>query len=116
MKKSASSGRAPKTAKDAWGSFMVAQLAANRPTPTAAPKPARVTAKRKPVNERGRPINEGHHFSKLADEHIAAILELNDLGVGYAEISRRFVGTLTVTPAHVRLICLGLRRSQLSAT
>lgn len=80
MKKTANSGRAPKT-----------------------------------VNERGRPIGEGHHFTKLTDEHIDAILDLCEAGLSYAEIARRFTGEPSVSRAHVRRICLGERRCQLPA-
>lgn len=69
----------------------------------------------RPVNERGRPIGEGHHFAKLTQEHIDAILDWHDEGLSYAEIARRFAGTPTVTRAHVRRICLGERRCQLPA-
>lgn len=69
----------------------------------------------RPVNDRGRPIGEGHHFAKLTEEHIDAILDLWDDGRGlsFAEIARRFVGSVTVHRSHVRRICLGERRGQL---
>jgi hypothetical protein len=66
-------------------------------------------------NERGRPIGQGHHLAKLTDEHVDAILDLWDEGLSFAEIARRFVGTLTIHRSHVRRICLGQQRSQLPA-
>lgn len=60
------------------------------------------------VNERGRPIGEGHHYAVLTDHEIDLMLELREEGFSYSWLAEKF----EVHKGTVAKICRGERRAQ----
>lgn len=70
---------------------------------------ARPTSKLVRVNDKGYPVGQDHHRSKLTDHDVDLILELVAEGLSYREIARKF----DIAYSTVGWISRGQKRSQL---
>jgi len=74
-------------------------------------KPSLPPRKKRPVNEAGRPIGEGHHKTILKDWELEVLFELREAGWGYTRLAAHF----DISRRTVRDYCCGRSRCQTPA-